>query len=274
MNFSKPDVQTFTQSYQPVRQLGEGGYGAVWLVTRVPDGELFAAKIVPDSRCKRKSWCEDRSAVIPDEILLSETLEHPNLLDLTEIYFEQDHWIIVMEYLPGYMDLFDYISTHGALTVADSRKVLTQLLDTCLYLISVGVDHRDIKDEYILYNPATRRIKLIDFGSASRIPDGPYSSFQGTQVYLPPEYFHYGPYSALPAMTWSIGCLAYVLLNGNSPFSSVREVANYTHLEFINPRLDLESKEFLQDILILDEDDRLTPGELVHHPWMEWMLMD
>ena len=75
-------------------------------------------------------------------------------------------------------------------------------------------------------------------------------------------------------MTWSIGCLAYVLLNGNSPFSTIQEVADYRSLEFINPRLDLESKEFLRDVLVLDEDDRMTPGELVHHPWMDWMFME
>ena len=61
-------------------------------------------------------------------------------------------------------------------------------------------------------------------------------------------------------MTWSIRCLAYVLLTGNSPFSAVHEVADYRSLDqCINP-LDLESEEFLQDVLVLDEDDILTPG--------------
>ena len=83
MNFFKPNRDTFTKSYKPVRLLGEGGYEAVWLVKRIPDGHLFAAKLIPDSRSKRKSLCEDRSALIPNETLLSETLDNPNLLDLT-----------------------------------------------------------------------------------------------------------------------------------------------------------------------------------------------
>ena len=272
MNCTTPTP--FTDTYQPIKLLGEGGYGAVWLVKRISDGTLHAAKIINDSKCKRKSWCEERSALIPDEIKLSETLDHPNLINLHEIYFEQDCWILVMEYLPGYVDLFDHISKNGAMSVVDAREVLTQLLDTCSYLVSLGIDHHDIKDENILYNPTTRRIKLIDFGSASYIPDTPYTRYQGTDIYLPPEYYKFGSYSALPAMTWSIGCLAYVLLNGNSPFSSKKEVAEHRHLKFINPRLDLDSKEFLRDVLTVDEDDRMTPRELTLHPWMDWMSME
>ena len=264
----------FIGTYEPIRLLGEGGYGAVWLVKRISDGILYAAKIINDSKCKRKTWCEERSAKIPDEILFSETLDHPNLINLHEIYFEQDSWIIVMDYLPNFVDLFDHISQNGALSVVNAREVLTQLLDTCTYLISLGIDHRDIKDENILYNPTTCRIKLIDFGSASQISDTPYTRYQGTEVYLPPDWFNHGSYSALPAMTWSIGCLAYILLNGDCPFSVKEEVAVYRHLQFINPKLDQESKEFLCDLLRIDENDRMTPGELTFHPWMQWISMD
>ena len=276
MNCTTTIPLLFTDSYKAIRLLGEGGYGAVWLVKRISDGTFHAAKIMDDSKCKRKTWCDDRSALIPDEILLSETLDHPNLINLHEIYFEQNSWIILMEYIPDFVDLFDHISKSGALTVEDAREVLTQLLDTCSYLISLGIDHRDIKDENILYNPVTRKIKLIDFGSASWIPENeaPYTSYQGTEVYLPPEHFNYGSYSALPAMTWSIGCLAYVLLNGDCPFSTKQEVADHQHLEFINPRLDYESKEFLRDVLTIDEDDRMTPGEIIWHPWMDWISME
>ena len=271
MNCTSPKPLPFSHAYKPIRQLGEGGYGSVWLVQRISDDSLYAAKIIPDSKCTRKTWCEDRSAMIPDEVQLTEALDHPNLINLHELYFEQESWVIVMEYLPGFVDLFEHISQNGPLSVEDARNVLTQLLDTCSYLISFDIDHRDIKDENILYNPTSRRIKLIDFGSASTIPDTPYTRFQGTEVYLPPEYFNYGSYSALPAMTWSIGCLAYVLLNGDCPFSTKQEVAEHTCLEFINTRLDEESKEFLREVLTIDEDERVTPGELIFHPWMDWI---
>ena len=246
----------------------------MWLVRRISDGTLHAAKIIDDSRCRRKTWCDKRSEKIPDEIMFLENLHHDNLISLHEVYFEKNSWVLVMEYLPGYVDMFEYISQTGVMSVEEAREVLTQLVDTCSYLVSCGVDHRDIKDENILYNPSTQHIKLIDFGSASWLPDIPYTSYQGTEVYLPPEWYNFGSYSALPAMTWSIGCLAYVLLNGDSPFSTKREVANYQQLKFRNTKLDEESREFLLDLLTLEEEDRMTPGEIIFHPWMDWIAYE
>ena len=261
-------------TYKPIRLLGQGGYGAVWLVTRISDGALFAAKIIQKAKCKRESWCPERATMVPDEILLSERLEHPNLLHLHQLYREQDCWVLVMDYLPGFVDLFEYVNKQGPLPVTEARHILTQLLDICGVLISLDIDHRDIKDENILYNPATRVIKLIDFGSASRIPDTPYTRYQGTKVYIPPEYFKHGAYSALPATTWSIGCLAYTLLNGDSPFKTRREVEEHTSLRFINKSLDQETKEFLQDLLAVEEEDRMLPGEIIFHPWMDWIAKE
>ena len=265
---SQSNSTSFSQIYSPVKQLGEGGYGTVWLVMRCSDKFLYAAKIIPDSKCRRKTHCIERDTYIPDEIMLSETLEHPNILAVEGIFFEQESWVIVMEYAPGVIDLFEHISKTGLFSVSDTRNLLAQLIHTVNYLLSKGVDHRDIKDENILYNPTTKNIKLIDFGSASILPTQPYTRFQGTDVYIPPEFYLYGEYSPLPATTWSLGCVAYILLNGDSPFSSKNEVEQFTSLKFPNSRLDQYSKEFLHDIFILDEDLRLLPAELLFHPWM------
>jgi len=42
-----------------------------------------------------------------------------------------------------------------------------------------GVYHRDIKDENMLINAETGRIRLIDFGSAAFARNNPYTSFGG-----------------------------------------------------------------------------------------------
>ena len=267
--FGLSNPSSFSSLYAPIKLLGEGGYGAVWLVKRLSDSTLHAAKIMKDSKCRRKTWCSNRSMMVPDEIVLSEHLSHPNLLHLEEVFFEQESWIIVMEFLSGYMDLFEYTSKNGPLSAEDSKDVLRQLIETCYYLVSEDIDHRDIKDENILYNPETKQMKLIDFGSASIIPDGAYTKFQGTDVYVPPELYIYGSYSALPAMSWSIGCLAYVLLNGDAPFKSKQEVAEYKTLKFLNPSLDQASREFLREVLKAEESDRMLLSELIDHPWLQ-----
>mgnify|MGYP005728046113 CR=1 FL=1 len=114
---------------------------------------MAAAKQIPDQKC-RASWCTERHAWIPDEVLISETLNHSNLLKQYDISLDNRTWTLVMEYLPSFLDLFDYVAENGHA----SREVLAQLLDTTLYLITKKVDHRDIKCENVLYNPVTHKI--------------------------------------------------------------------------------------------------------------------
>ena len=118
---------------------------------------------------------------VPDEVTIWEALEpHENIVKLVESYLERGHWILVTEYLTGYLDLFDYNIAIKKLPLSEVRGILKQVIRTCQNLIELGVDHRDIKDENLLYNPETRHVKLLDFGSASRItPDQSYNHIQG-----------------------------------------------------------------------------------------------
>ena len=259
---------SFSTRYTAIRKLGEGAYGTVWLTQNIAQGTLHAAKVIRDDRCHRKTWCEERGVRIPDEIILSETLDHPNIVKLEEVFFEEDKWILVMEFVPHFTDLFDYVAQTRLMPVEDARNLITQLVDAVNYLTSLGIDHRDIKDENILYNPFTKQIKLIDFGSACLIPDERYTKLQGTEVYTPPEFHRRGTYSSLPATTWAVGCLAYVLLNGDCPFNTPQDVMEFNALSFRNESLDERSKEFLADLLCEDERERMLPGEIMFHPWM------
>ena len=95
---------------------------------------------------------------------------------------------------------------------------------------------------------------------------------KGHQIFLPivrhDKTFHTGSYSALPAMTWSIGCLAYNLLNGDRPFSTKQDVAEYRNLSFLKPLFDDATKQFLRDVLKRDADGRMSPKQLKSDAWM------
>ena len=268
MNQRKPiDAFASRSRYIPIRKLGKGAFGAVFLFKCVSDGILQAVKLIPEKRCKRKTWCSKKQCLIPDEVYLTQNLTHNNLLKIEEIYFEQKCWVLVMEYLPNYIELSRYILVNGRLDEKDARIVLNQLVDVCNYLISKGIDHRDLKGENILYNPHTKHIKLIDFGCASLISGKRYTGLQGTPLYIPPEFYRCGSYLALPAITWAIGCLAFFILNGYRPFKTSKDI-EFKSLTTMDPSLRRGSRDFLQDLLQTDESKRILPTQLRYHPWL------
>ena len=130
------------------------------------------------------------------------------------------------------------------------------------------MDHRDLKDENILYNPRTKEIKLIDFGSASLLPITSYDSYQGTDVYIPPEYYKSGVYDPFAASVWAIGCLAFGLLNGTCAFNTCREVKKFKRVMWDTEDVDRRGKCFVEMCMSPDPNRRLSLDALIHQPWI------
>ena len=89
--------------------------------------------------------------------------------------------------LPG-MDLFDYIELRAPFAEDEARRIFAQVASAIEFLhVRAKVVHRDIKDENVILD-GEGRIKLIDFGSASYIRNGPFDVFVGT-IGLSPCFF-------------------------------------------------------------------------------------
>merc|ERR1711974_115722 len=117
-------------------------------------------------------------------------------------YFDmQTCFYIVMERFHS-KDLFDFISEQGPLPEALAKDIFRQLLTTLVSCHQKGVVHRDIKDENILIDLNTFKIKLIDFGSGCFLEDRVYREFQGPRVYSPPEWINSGRWPPTPG-SWA-----------------------------------------------------------------------
>jgi len=272
----EPVPESFYDFYNLRKHLGSGGYGMVWVCEdKQRPGRMSAVKIIPENKCKRKTYCPTRDCFVPDEVALWMPLSHPLVLSLNEVFYEtfSNHWYLVTDYEPNFFDLFHYIDVNGPLSSKDSAHIVYQVIEACYYLAREGVDHRDIKDENVLYNPQTKQIKLIDFGSASILKTDSYKTYQGTDVYLPPEYYREKCYDPFPATVWAIGCLSYVLLNGDCPFNTKKEVEEYKSLAWNadKNKVNQNAVQFVDMCLEADPNRRIELGSVIHHPWIKML---
>ena len=116
-----------------------------------------------------------------------QSLDHPNIVKLYEVYDMKDQYILIMELCEG-GELFQRIAKKKV-TLEKIPKIMRQLLEVLAYTHSKGVVHRDIKPENILINKEMNEIKIIDFGIATvkSSSDTILKSRVGTPYYIAPE---------------------------------------------------------------------------------------
>jgi serine/threonine protein kinase len=91
----------------------------------------------------------------------------PYLICIEFIHFSALSKAIYLEYIPNTFELYSYITNNQSqLTIFSRFVILRRLLEGLAYLHSLGVVHKDIKDNNIIINPNTLEIYYIDYGAA------------------------------------------------------------------------------------------------------------
>lgn len=186
-NGRSPPKRTI-HDYVILEEMGQGAYGQVKLARlKKQPSQKMVLKYVTKKRILVDTWTRDRRlGTVPLEIhvldfLRREGFKHPNIVEM-EGFFEDDvnYYIEMIPHgLPG-MDLFDYIELKANMDESECRNIFKQVVSAIHHLHTKAlVVHRDIKDENVVLD-GEGRIKLIDFGSAAYIKNGPFDVFVGT----------------------------------------------------------------------------------------------
>ena len=223
--------------YRLIRQISEGGIGAVYEAEHMKIGKRVAVKVLradlqDESRAVSRFIFEARSACM---------IEHDNVVNLIDIDQTEDGVVfLVMEYLIG-RDLAEAIRSEGRLAWPHAQQVALQLCTALAAAHDRGIVHGDLKPAncFLVDTTEGEVVKVLDFGLAkvlgSRTPPasprppsletmhelrwlktGDGEVF-GTLGYIAPEHLAGDPHDHR-ADIYSLGLVLYEMVTGTAPF--------------------------------------------------------
>src|SRR5688572_20813908 len=210
--------------YKLLQQLGEGGYGVVYMAEQEePVRRRVALKVIKlgmDTKSVIARFEAERQALA--------LMDHPNIAKVLDAgATDAGRPFFVMELVRG-VKITDYCDQNN-LTTEQRLELFTQVCHAIQHAHQKGIIHRDIKPSNILVtlHDGVPVPKVIDFGIAKATSDQrltdktvftAFEQFIGTPAYMSPEQ---AEMSGLDIDTrsdiYSLGVLLYELLTGRTP---------------------------------------------------------
>lgn len=293
--------------------LGSGAQGTVYQGLNLDTEEKVAIKVIPTWRLILEPGCEEKLAALEQELQTLEDLgSHPNIAamhchcDITRAdatgKLQPQYKMVVMEAVEG-RELAEHVAIGGPMRESVARNIFLQVLDGLAHIHQRGVIHRDLKPENVMVTGSTvdleSIVKLIDFGVAKSLRNGPLKTVvgtpsimapevakakmsdglgtqhavfawgsaacgQGTVVKQDPENQHFCP----KIDVWSAGICLYTCLTGKLPFRTELEIINSDYKRSLLTNCSEEAKDLLERMLEKDPERRLSIDECLAHPWV------
>ncbi|XP_047956950.1 phosphoenolpyruvate carboxylase kinase 2-like [Salvia hispanica] len=262
--------ESLKQHYQLCEELGRGRFGVVYRCFSTASSDSFACKSIYKHSLTDDA---DRRCLDAEPKILHLLSACPSILRLHDVYEDDDYIHLVTDLCDG-GDLFDRISSGDRLSEPDAAAILRQLMAAVSFCHRMGVAHRDIKPDNILFD-SRGRLKLADFGSAELFDVSEMSGVVGTPYYVAPEVLMGRDYDE-KVDVWSAGVILYIMLAGVPPFygdgaAETFEAVLRGNLRFppkIFRSVSPEAKDLLRKMICRDPSRRLSAEQVLRHPWI------
>ena len=204
--------------YRLLERVGEGGTAEVYRAEHAERGPSAFKVLRPRLR-------GDPTAVkrFLREAGYGARVSHPGVVRTFD-YGEADGlYYLALEWAPG-DSLAAFLHRNGPLAPPQAVALIRQLADALAAAHHAGIIHRDLKPENIMYDPATSRARVLDFGLARDAELPPEERltrtgfFVGTLQYVAPEALS-GELVDGRADIYSLATIAYYLLTGRHPYN-------------------------------------------------------
>ena len=217
-------MKKIAEKYEVVKELGVGGFGAVYLAKHVDLDSLYAVKIL------KKDLADDDQFIerFKREAKIITKLVHKNSIQLRDFGKTDNGLYMAMDYCQG-KSLSEVIEQKGRLESTQVLDIAVQVLDVLEDAHKLGIVHRDIKPENIMIekdSDGSDIVKVLDFGIAKlkeSLEGGDQTLTQsgaiiGTAAYMSPEQASGSDEVDYRSDLYSVGVAMYQMLSGKVPF--------------------------------------------------------
>ncbi|KAI9228729.1 MAG: kinase-like domain-containing protein [Piptocephalis tieghemiana] len=203
------------EDFIPLKVIGTGTYGKVFLVRERSSGRLFAMKTLKKAAVVVHSKYTEHTKA---ERQILEAVQHPFIVKLYYAFQTQRKLYLVLEYVPG-GELFTHLARERMFDEEVAIFVSAQIILALEHLHSLGVIYRDLKPENILLGQ-DGNVVLTDFGlsKVSLDDSGTTNTICGTVEYMAPEVVMERVGYDFSVDWWSLGILIHDMLTGSAPF--------------------------------------------------------
>jgi len=266
-----------------ISDLGEGNFGMVVKgeAKNIVPGQfstLVAVKVL------KEGSSNDASSGFVREAVLMNQFDHPNILKLLGVCFEQEPFCIIFEYME-LGDLNKYLRSKAVnLGLPSSSLTMQQLVDMAIniaagleYLAGCHFVHRDLATRNCLINHQLF-VKISDFGLSKDIYSKDYYRLGDKSVlpirWMPPEAIVFAKFTTQSDI-WSFGIVLWEIFSGGAqPYYTLsnEEVMKYVTDEKVlrcPSSCPSEIYDLMVDCWAVNPDDRPTASE-VHNGLQNW----
>ena len=248
--------------YRPLKPLGSGGSGSVWLARDEETGLDVALKIVArEGKAALRAEREAEAAA---------RLRHPACLRTYGLAHDSRHVYIAYEFVPG--QTFREAMRAKELDDDSAIEACAQVCDGLAHAHAAGILHRDVKPSNVLLADGPQvSARVLDFGLAL-MGDSETLTEQGdvpgTLAYISPERLAGKPATAA-ADVWAVGVMLWESLAGRHPFWRGSMLETARAIEFgarplgaLRPELPKRLIRLVDRSLSLDPGKRPSAREL------------
>ena len=275
--------------YEIVRELGQGGMGAVFLAHNRILGRDEALKVIGPEIIESPGVF-DRFL---REIRAVAKLQHPNIVTAHAAFRCGASLVFAMEYVEG-LDLARMVMAKGPVPSRHACYFVHQAALGLQHAHEAGMVHRDIKPSNLMLTHKAGKavIKVLDFGLAKagseqnvqgaapaaanidlRVATGLTlpGEMLGTPDFIAPEQIANSQRADIRADIYSMGCTMYYLLSGRPPFqsASMRDTLRAHHrteaplLHVLRPEVPPELTALVAKMMAKEPDRRFqSPSDV------------